>query len=310
MLKGYKYRIYPSNSQKQLLQQAFGNARFVFNNSLAHKKNLYEKEQKSLSKFDLINRLPNLKKDFDFLKLSPSQSLQMSIGHLDSAYKNFFRRVKQGQNPGFPKFKSKFAKQTLSFPQGVNVHSKESKIQIPKIGKVLGILHRRFPEDAKIKTCTLSKSLTNKYFISILVDDGQKLPIKTFGKTIGIDLGIKDFVTFSDGTKIQSEKFLSKYLKKLKIAQKRLSLKKKGSNNRQKTKFKLAKIYEKITNCRQDNLHKISKRIIDENQLIIIEDLNVKSMMKNTFRSLASENGNPKFELKAGIPVHSEKAQQ
>ena len=111
--------------------------------------------------------------------------------NLDSAYKDFFRRIKLGEKPGFPKFKSKFAKQTLSFPQGIKVDFNSSKINLPKIGNVLCVLHRKFT--GIIKTCTVSKTQTNKYFISILVEDGNKVPIKTFGKTIAFDLGIKDF---------------------------------------------------------------------------------------------------------------------
>jgi len=191
MLKAFKYRIYPSNSQKTLLTQAFGNSRFVYNNALAYKKEQYEQNKNSVSCFDLINRLPNIKKEHEFLKLSPSQALQQSLKNLDSAYKDFFRRIKLGEKPGFPKFKSKFAKQTLSFPQGIKVDFNSSKINLPKIGNVLCVLHRKFT--GIIKTCTVSKTQTNKYFISILVEDGNKVPIKTFGKTIAFDLGIKDF---------------------------------------------------------------------------------------------------------------------
>jgi putative transposase len=288
MLKAYKYRIYPSDSQKPMLAQAFGNARFVYNNSLAFKKEQYDKNKKSISSNKLIKRIPLLKSEHDFLKISPSQTLQMTLRNLDSAYQDFFKNKK-----GYPNFKSKYHKQTLQFPQSVKVDFKNSKIYIPKIGKVLSVLHRKFV--GNIKTCTLSKTPADKYFISILVEDGNEVPIKklikTTDKVIGIDLGIKDFLTTSNGNKISNPKFLNKYLEKLKHYQRKFSLKKKGSNNRKKSKLKVAKIHERISNCRKDFLHKTSSKLINENQVIMIEDLNVESMMKDTFKSLARNIG-------------------
>ena len=286
-MRTHKYRLYPNEEQKQMLAQAFGNARFVYNNALNFKKELYENEKKSVSKFDLNNRLPILKEEFAFLKESPSQTLQQSIGNLDKGFKNFFRRIKTGEKPGFPKFKNKYSKQSLTFPQRIRLDFKSDLVSIPKIGKVTAVLHRKLPENSKIKTCCVTKSITNKYFVSVVFEGGIPLPNKTFGKESAIDLGITSFVTFANGTKIQCNKFLKIHLEKLKFVQRKLSLKKKGSNNRKKTKFKLAKIYEKITNCRNDILHKISKEIIYENQVIFLEKLNVKSMMQNSNPNLA-----------------------
>src|SRR5690606_1088512 len=142
---------------------------------------------------------------------------------------------------------------------------KENKIQIPKIGKIFSVLHRKF--EGKIKTCTVSKTKTDKYFISVLVDDGKDFPEKLPGKTIALDLGIKDFITFSTGDKIKGFKFYNNKLKKLNLLNKKFSKKKKGSNNRNKLRFKIAKFFEKITNKRKDYLHKLSKKIINENQV-------------------------------------------
>ena len=291
MLKSFKYRILPNSEQKNLLAQYFGSARFVYNNALSFKRDTYEKTSKPLSYFDLTGRLPALKSEHNWLKLSPSQSLQMSLRHLDCAYKNFFRRIKSGGPPGFPKFKSKFGKQSISFPQGIRIDYKSSKIFIPKLKNILAVIHRKIPDNCTIKTCTVSKTVTNKYYISVLVEDHLEQPQKVLGKEIGIDLGIKDFCTFSDGTKNPGQKFLNKYLKKLKHVQRKLSLKKKGSNNRNKVKFRLAKVHEKIANSRKDSLHKISKQIIDENQVIFLENLAIKSMMEESNRNLARNIG-------------------
>ena len=292
MLKTYKYRIYPDKEQKVLLTNAFGSCRFIYNKALAYKKDTYEKTSESLSYYDLQNGLlKDLKSEHDWLKLSPSQSLQMSLRHLDSAYKNFFRRIKSGGPPGFPKFKSKFGKQSISFPQGIRIDSKSSKIFIPKLKNTLAVIHRKIPDNCTIKTCTISKTITNKYYISVLFEDHLEKPEKILGKEIGIDLGIKDFCTFSDGPKVHGQKFLNKYLKKLQYVQSKLSLKKKVSSNRNKVKFQLARVHEKIANSRKDNLHKISKKIIDENQVIFLEDLSVKSMMQESYRNLARNIG-------------------
>ena len=283
MLRTFKYRLYPNQDQKQVLSQAFGSVRFVYNKSLEYKISQYQiDEEKYISCFDLNKRIPTLKSKHPFLKNAPSQSLQASCKNLDSAYSHFFRRVKLGQKPGFPKYKSKYGKQSLQLPQGVKIDYKNSKIFIPKIKNVLGIFHRKIPSDSKIKTCTISKNTTNQYYISVLFEDGCEAPSKTLGKTIGIDLGIKDLIVTSDGKYINSEKYLKKYLNKVRRFSRSLSLKKKGSNNREKFKFKLAKLHQKIRNCRIDNLHKISKEIINNNQVIFLEDLNIKSMLSGS----------------------------
>ena len=259
MFRTFKYRLYPTNEQKQSLSKAFGCVRFVYNNSLSFKKDQYETNNISVSKFDLINRLIPLKSEFEFLKETSAQALQQSIIHLGSAYKNFFRHIKSGQTPGFPRFKSKFDKQTLSFPQGIKLDFKSSHVQVPKLGKIFCVLHRKIPDNCQIKTCTISKTTTEKYYISVLFEDGLKDPIKTFGNYIGIDLGIKDFITFNNGTKIQSEKFLAKYLKKLRKASSNLSSKKKGSTIVKKQSLNLLKymkrsqIVEKIIYIKYQN---------------------------------------------------------
>ncbi len=296
MLKAFKFRIYPSEGQKSQLARAFGCCRFVYNKALEYRNNLYETQKKSVSYNALCTEfLIPLKKEFEFLQEAQAQSLQQSLRHLDSAYSNFFRRVKKGEKPGFPKFKSKFSRQSLSFPQNVKV--KSSVVIIPKIGRVLAVIHRKF--EGNIKTCTVYKEPTGKYFISILVDDHlpapQKVPFD--GKQIALDLGIKNFLTDSNGNIVSNPKFYDKYLDKIRKVQRKLSLKTKGSKNYSKTKIKLAKIHEKICNSRDDFLHKLSSNIINDNQVIIIEDLAVQELMEKSHKVLARNIGDASWSI-------------
>ena len=218
MLKAYEYRIYPSTSQKMELAKAFGSCRFVYNKALAYKKDTYEASKTSVSYNTLATTfLKSLKQEFPWLKEASAQALQQSLRHLDSAYKNFFRKT-----GGFPNFKSKFARQSISYPQSVTVDFNKSTLSIPKLGKFLAIFHRKFDtKTSAIKTCTLSKSTTGKYFISILVDDYLPIPEKVpfTGKDIALDLGIKHFYTPSHGDKIDNPKFYDRALPRLKRLQ-------------------------------------------------------------------------------------------
>ncbi len=278
MLTAYKYRMYPEEAQKEMFLKHFGACRFVYNRSLEQKIKVYETDKTSLSCYDLNAMLPDLKKEFEWLKDVNSQSLQQTQKRLDSAFKRFFR-----EKYGFPKFKSrKNPVQSFQVPQNYIVDFDTNQARLPKIGWVKTTLHRRF--EGTLKTATISMTATGKFFISIMVEDGKETPKKeSFGydSTIGLDVGIKDFVTMSDGTKIDNPKFLKNSIQRLKVLQQRLSKTKKGSKNRDKARQKVALQYERITNQRKDFLHKTSSKIVSENQAIAIETLNVTGMMKN-----------------------------
>ena len=271
MLIGYKYRIYPNDKQKELFAKTFGCVRFIYNKMLNDKIEHYKSTQQTL------NVTPaKYKEEFLWLKEVDSLALCNAQLNLQSAYNNFFRTKK-----GFPKFKSKKNKQSyITNNQGNNIRIENKKIKLPKIGFVKIKQHREFK--GIIKSVTVSKSLTNKYFVSILVDTEYKSKVKETENKIGLDLGVKDVVVDSSGNKIKNPKFLQKHEKNLKKKQKSLSRKKKGSNNYEKERVKLAKIYEKLTNARKDFLHKLSSTITNENQVIIVEDLSVKSMIENS----------------------------
>jgi len=277
MLKSYKYRIYPNKNQEELIIKHFGCCRFIYNFSLELKIKTYQKEDKSLSQFDMNKLLPKLKKKHKWLKEVIAQSLQQEHNHLDKAFRRFFKEKK-----GFPKFKSKKDKKSFSIPQNVKIDFKTNRIKLPKIGSIKARLHREFV--GRIKTTTVSMTPTDKYFISICVEDGFKIPHKqkfSFNNTIGIDVGLKHFATLSTDEKIENPKYLKKKIERLKILQKRASKKKKGSANRRKANKRVAIMYEKITNQRRGFLHKLTHKIVGENQAIAIESLNIQGMIKN-----------------------------
>ena len=279
MLKAYKYRLYPKPQQQELLNKHLGCTRYIYNWALEKKINHYQQENKSLSCFDIKKKLVDLKKNQDTKWLTEvnSQSLQESIINLDKAFTRFFREKK-----GFPKFKSKHKKQSFSCPQNVKVDWHNSTVKLPKIGEVKTIFSRKF--EGKIKTCTVSKTRTNKYFISILVETIEQPKLKSKinkKKAIGIDLGLKEFAIDSNGNKIENPRYLIKSEERLKVLQRRASKKVKGSNNRKKANLRVAKQHEKIRNQREDFLHKVSSKIISENQTVCLETLSVQNMMKN-----------------------------
>ena len=283
MLKAYKYRLYPNNIQKEQIGKTFGCCRFVYNQMLAKRIDDYKQENKSMSKIDMNNYCNRvIKKEFEWLKEVDKWALTNSIYNLDEAYKNFFRRVKQGQGVGFPKFKSKKNRRNsykTNFSNGnIKVDFTNNKIQLPKLKWIKAKVHREFV--GKIKSATISHAPSGKYFVSILVDT-ENVQLPKLETKVGIDLGLNEFAITSDGEEFDNPKWLRKQEQKLKKAQRNLSRKKKGSKNREKARIKVAKIHEKIANQRKDYLHKISSYITNENQVIVIEDLKVSNMMSN-----------------------------
>lgn len=282
MLKGFKYRISPTKAQAVLINKHIGSCRFVYNLALETKQTAYAGNKANLSCFDLNNQLPDLKKECEWLKEINSQSLQQSIVHLDTAFTKFFK----GQ-ADFPNFKKKTNRQSFNVPQSVVVDFVNNKLFLPKFKKGIDIiLHRTLK--GTIKQATISKTPTGKYFASILVDTNTSVPKKAPIKestTVGIDLGIKSFLVDSNGNEFNNPKYLRASLSKLKYVQRKYSLYK-----GKKTKYKLAILHEKVANQRKDFLHKVSSKIISENQTVCIEDLNIKGMSA-TCKPKQDENG-------------------
>lgn len=272
LLKAYKYRIYPNKEQEEYFAKCFGCVRFIYNRMLSDKIEYYKETKQKLN-----NTPAQYKKEFPWLKEVDSLALANAQMNLQSAYNNFFKRP----DVGFPKFKSKknhYYSYTTNNQKG-SVSISDRYIKLPKIGLVKVKKHRDF--EGIIKSVTVSKTPSGKYYVSVLVNcKGQEKLLKSENK-VGIDLGIKEFAITSDGEMFENPKYLKRSETRLKKLQKDLSRCQKGSKNREKCRIKVARQHEKITNQRKDFLHKLSKRIICENQTIVLESLRVKNMMGN-----------------------------
>ena len=278
MFKCYKYRIYPNKQQEVQIQKTFGCCRFVYNMTLSYRKDKYEKDKESTNKTacnDYVNQV--LKKEYEWLKEVDKFALTNSVYNMDSAYQNFFKK-----HSGFPKFKSKHNHKksyTTNFTNNnIEVSFENSRIKLPKLKWVKAKVHREFV--GRIKSATISQVPSGKYFVSVLIET-EHTSMKSTGCCVGFDLGIKDLLITSDGEKKENHKHIKKYEDKLAKEHRKLSHKKKGSNNWNKQRIKVARIHEKIHNTRIDNLHKISHELISENQVIVSEDLAVSNMVKN-----------------------------
>ena len=273
MFKVVKVRLYPNPQQQQLLEQSFGNCRWLWNYCLNLMNQTYKQTGKGLSGYEVKKLIPQLKKEHEWLTLTYSQCLQQVCLNLGVAFNNFFEKRAK-----YPRFKSKHGKQSIQYPQNVKVA--QHHLTIPKIGNVCATIHRTI--EGKVKRVTISKNCSNQYFAAILFNDGKEQPQpSTEGKAIGIDLGLNHFAVTSDGSKFDNPRLLNQHQQNLLLKQQQLSRKQKGSSNRNKARKKVARVHRKINNCRADFLHKLSRRIVNENQVIIVENLNIKGMMQN-----------------------------
>ncbi|NEO90523.1 MAG: IS200/IS605 family element transposase accessory protein TnpB [Moorea sp. SIO3G5] len=294
--RAVKVRIYPTQEQVQILAQHFGCARWWWNYALNQCIETYKETGKGLKQSALNSMLPKLKKQkgTEWLKECYSQVLQSVSLNLSRAYQNFFVRVSVAYGQGraeYPRFKSYHHRQSIQYPQ--NVKQVGDHLKFPgKLGVVKAIIHR--PLDGEIKTVTVSKTPSAKYYASVLMEydldesqsstKGKVMVRKDPLKAIGIDLGIKDFAITYDGeniSKFGNPRHLAKYENKLAKKQRIAARKKKGSNGRKKAKKIVAKVYEQIGNVRQDYLHKLSRKIVNQNQVVVVENLNVKGMVRN-----------------------------
>jgi putative transposase len=276
--KVVQVRLYPSEQQEQQLAQLFGCARWWWNHALNYSIEVYKETGKGVGRSALNSLLPTLKKAeaTAWLANCYSQILQATTLNLTKAYKNFF----EGR-AGFPKFKSKHGRQSIQYPQNVKVL--HGNLSFPgNLGTIEAKIHREI--EGKIKTVTVSKTPSGKYLASILTEvEGEITPI-TEGKIYGIDLGIKHFAVVTDGEKVSqydNPKHIAKHEKNLKRKQQKLARKKKGSQSRDKYKKVVAKVYERVSNSRQDFLHKLSDKLTSDSQAVIVENLNVKGMVRN-----------------------------
>lgn len=278
MFKAYKYRLYPNKQQIKQIQKTFGCCRFVYNQTLAYRKEMYETKKESMNKTSCNNYVNQvLKKEYEWLKEVDKFALTNAIYNMDSAYQKFFK-----EHTGYPKFKSKRDNKksysTNFTNNNIEVSFENNRIKLPKLKWIKAKIHREF--DGQIKSATISQVPSGKYFVSVLVET-EHIPTESTGCMIGIDLGIKDLLITSDGEKFDNIRTAKKYENKLAKEQRKLSHKVKGSKDWNKQRIKVARIHEKIYNTRIDNLHKISHKLVSENQVIVSENLAVSNMVKN-----------------------------
>lgn len=285
--KAYKFRINPNKEQEVLFSKTFGCARFIYNKMLEDKINHYEKTKEKLN-----NTPAQYKKEYEWLKEVDSLALANAQMNLQTAYNNFFRDKKVG----FPKFKSKH-KNKMSYTtnnQGGNIRIENKHIKLPKVGWVRIKQHRQLSDDGIIKSCTISKSPTGKYHVSILVeyeDNVQTIKINP-DKSVGLDMDMKNLFTDSQGNRAEYPRYYRKMQNKLVKEQRKLSHCIKGSNNRNKQRLRVAKLHEKVANQRKDFLHKLSNQIANDYDVVCIEDLNLKAMSQclNLGKSIADNS--------------------
>jgi putative transposase len=275
--RAYKFRFYPTSEQEQALAQTFGCARFVYNYMLRVRTDAWFQRQERVGYHETSSLLTALKKDPDHAWLGDVSSvpIQQALRHLQTAFNNFFAKRAQ-----YPSFKSKHGKQSATY--AASAFRWDGKVLVlAKLAEPLNIRwSRTLPKAAKVTTCTVSKDPAGRYFVSLLCDDcvAAKPAVKN---NVGIDLGLTHFAVLSNGEKVAAPNTLRKYEKRLGVLQRRLSKKQKGSNNRNKARKNVARLHAKIADTRRDFLHKLSTRIICENQTVAVETLSVKNMQKN-----------------------------
>ena len=284
MYKAYKFRLYPNDNQKILINKTFGCTRFIYNHFLNKCK-----EEKFIKAYDMCKELKELVLDYPFLKEVDSMALRCSVFNLEDSYKNYFSK-----RSAYPSFKNKFSKQSYRTNcitsvyknkkySNIKIDIKERMIKVPKLGLVKIRGYRNLDElTDRIINITIEKEKTNKYYVSVITKKEEEIPKKiTPTSIVGIDLGIKDLVVTSNGEKYPNPKEINKREKRLKRMQRKLCRQVKGSNNYNKTKEKIARIHSKIKNSRKHNIITIANKIVKEHDIIVSEKLNVKKMSSN-----------------------------
>ncbi len=286
--KAYKFRLYPNKNQQEIINKTLGCTRLVYNYYLDRKQKLYEEKGENISIYECIKDIPNLYEDKPFLKEIDSMSLRCSLFDLDNAYTKFFK-----ENKGYPRYKSKYDKNSYRTNmikstykgkeyQNIKIDLINKKITLPKLKGIKIRGYRNLKEiNGRIVNASIIREKDNRYYVSIIIEEEIILPKFIPNKIIGIDLGIKDLVITSDYKKYENKKIIEKYEKRIKQKQRRLSKKEKGSNNYKKIKEEIAIIYRKIRNTRKYIIHKITKEIVENNDIIVTETLQIKKMIKN-----------------------------
>lgn len=285
MIRTYKYRLYPTLKQETVLNNQFGLCRWLYNTALEHRIRSYKTNGTNISYQDQAAELPAIKEQFPAFKQIHSQVLQDTLKRLDKAFQHFFRRVKQrGDKPGFPRFRSKDSFNSFTFPQSGFCLTGGNRVSLSKTGSVRLKLHRQIPESARIKTCTVKKQ-GDQWYCALCFEWSMTVKNKVVSSAVGIDLGLENFATLSNGKVIDNPRYLRASIDKLSLLQSRYSIKKNKALRK-----KLIKLHSKIASQRSDFLHKTSRQLVDAYDLIAYEDLNIKAMSKRC-RPVPNEDG-------------------
>lgn len=276
----YKFRLYPNREQENLIQRTFGCVRFVFNTFLSRRIDAYKTEKKTLNYCACSALLTEMKRDeaYAWLKEVDSVALQQSLRNVDTAYQNFFRACKNGSCVGFPNFKKKHGGRG-SYTTKQHIEVLDGYIKLPKLGKVKCRVSKQVR--GRILNATISQAPSGKYFVSVCCTDVEIEPHEKTGAMVGLDMGLKELAITSDGKKYKNKKYSMKVARRLARLQRRLSRKPKDSKRREKARIAAARLHEHIANQRNDYLHKLTTELIKENDIIVLEDLAVKNMVKN-----------------------------
>lgn len=288
MRKTFKYRLFPNKAQTRKFSQTLDACRWTYNHFLEERKNAWDNEQKSISRYDQVNTLPILKKEHEFLQLPQSQVLQEVAVRLDLAFRAFFRRIKSGEKPGYPRFQGRYRYDSFTYPQS-GFKLLDNTVQLSKIGNVKAVIHR--PIEGKIKTCTVKRSSTNKWYVTFSCVIEHEPVAQPIQPAIGIDMGLESFATFSDTEKIENPRFFRKEEKALKKAQRKLSAQKKRSKARAKARKVVAHIHERIKWKRDNFAHQESRKIVDKYNTIAVENLSINDMQKDNYRCMNKSIG-------------------
>lgn len=278
MVQTYCYRLYPTKSQCRILQRQLDLCRWVYNDALAYRKNAWENEHRQVKHFETQDRLPPLKVDHPELKDVYSHVLQNVTMRVELAFKAFFRRVKSGEEPGYPRFKGKGWYDSFTYTES-GFKLTRDVLHLSKIGDIKVKLHRKI--EGKITRLTVRRSATGKWFVSFLTDHDSKEPLPNSEKSVGIDVGISSFAVFSNGAKIDNPRFVKSSENALAKVQRKLSGQPKGTLARSEARKAVAHVHEKIANRREDFVQKVSRNLVNSYGVICFEDLNINGMVHN-----------------------------
>lgn len=279
MRKTYKFRIYPTKPQQKQMERSLEICRQVYNRTLAERKTAYEDRGETLSKYTLNKLLPEWKKENPEYKDVFSQTLQEVQERVDLAFKHFFRRVRNGEKPGYPRFKGKGWYDSFTYPQ-MGFKLEDNILYLSKIGNVRVKVHREIEGD--IKRIIVRRSACKKWYVSLTTEcEDIEIPERNMEHVVGIDVGLSSFATLSDGTAIPNPRFFRLEEKELAKAQRKLSKAAKGSPERKKAIRVVQRVHERIANKRYDFIHQLSRQLVDDYSFIAFEDLNIKNMLKN-----------------------------